>query len=204
MKKGFTLVEMSIVMVVIGLILGMALKGKSLLDSATIRNEVNKLSLMQAAVTTLLTTSSNDGSLSELPKDNTTRGYDFIDNSFLINKGLLSAKDISYNDVQHEIAYCRYPTGNSGGLRTEETNDAGDSMLCAFTTATWPFKFHCVAETTLDDQNVLLGKGRSDNASTTNARVGGATGLNANYDCNKSEKATDKYTYILISSKLIN
>jgi hypothetical protein len=39
----------------------MALKGKSLLDSATIRNEVNKLSLMQAAVTTLLTTSSNDG-----------------------------------------------------------------------------------------------------------------------------------------------
>jgi hypothetical protein len=139
-----------------------------------------------------------------LPKDNTSKGYDFIDNSFLINKGLLSAKDISYNDVQHEIAYCKYPTGSSGGLITEDSNDAGDSMLCAFTAATWPFKFHCVAETTLDDQNVLLGKGRSDNASTTNARVGGVTGLNPNYDCNKSEKATDKYTYILISSKLIN
>jgi prepilin-type N-terminal cleavage/methylation domain-containing protein len=87
MKKGFTLVEMSIVMVVIGLILGMALKGKSLLDSATIRNEVNKLSLMQSAVMTLLTTSSNDGSLNELPKENTTKAYDFIENSFLINKG---------------------------------------------------------------------------------------------------------------------
>jgi hypothetical protein len=78
-------------------------------------------------------------------------------------------------------------------------------MLCAFTAGTWPYKFHCVAETTLDDQNVLLGKGRTDNASTdTNSKVGGVTGTNPNYDCNKSAKDTDSYTYILISSKLIN
>jgi prepilin-type N-terminal cleavage/methylation domain-containing protein len=203
MKKGFTLVEMSIVMVVIGLILGMALKGKSLLDSATIRNEVNKLSLMQSAVTTLLTTSSSDGSLNELPKDNTTKGYNFIENNFLVNKGLLSAKDISYDDAQHEIAYCSYPAGNSGAFIPElGHDDANNSMLCVFTPGNWPYKFHCVAETTLDDQNVLLGKGRSTNG--TDALVGGVTGANPNYDCNKSAKNTDNYTYILISSKLIN
>lgn len=37
-QSGFTLVELAIVLVVIGLILGMAFKGKDLIDSAKVKN----------------------------------------------------------------------------------------------------------------------------------------------------------------------
>jgi prepilin-type N-terminal cleavage/methylation domain-containing protein len=198
MKKGFTLVELSIVMVVIGLIIGMALKGKSLLDSATIRNEVNKLSLMQSAVATLLTTSSSDGSLSELPNDNDT-SYHSIENSFLINKGLLSAKDITYNNDNHSMSFCKYPSSNDGYYEID--TGKSDNMLCAFTPSTWPLKFHCVAEVTLDDQNTDKGKGRSNTA--TEDKVSGGVTTGKPYDCNKSDKQIDNYSYLLFTSKLV-
>ena len=37
-NQGFTLVELAIVLVVIGLILGMAFKGKDLIDGAKVKN----------------------------------------------------------------------------------------------------------------------------------------------------------------------
>jgi prepilin-type N-terminal cleavage/methylation domain-containing protein len=199
MKKGFTLVELSIVMVVIGLIIGMALKGKSLLDSATIRNEVNKLSLMQSAVATLLTVSSSDGSLNELPKDNTSQNH-FIENSFLINKGLLSAKDITYNNDNHSIRFCTYPTGSNGYYDNDTVG--GDNMLCAFTPAVWPLKFHCVAEVTLDNQNIATGKGRSATPASE-SDVRGHSIAGDPYNCNKSAKNNAGYSYLLLSSRIV-
>jgi prepilin-type N-terminal cleavage/methylation domain-containing protein len=201
MKKGFTLVELSIVMVVIGLIIGMALKGKSLLDSATIRNEVNKLSLMQSAVATLLTTSSGDGSLNDLPNDNGTNHHS-IENSFLINKGLLSAKDLSYNNADHSIYFCAYPSaaGSTDGYYEVDTSKS-DNMLCAFTPGAWPLKFHCVAEVTLDNQDTKTGKGRSNTAD--NQSVGGFESAGDPYDCNNSDKARDNYSFLLITSRLV-
>jgi hypothetical protein len=186
-------------MVVIGLIIGMALKGKSLLESATIRNEVNKLSLMQSAVATLLTTSSRDGSLNELPKKD-NGSYDYIENSFLINKGLLSAKDVSYNGQAHEIRFCRYPnTTDSQGFYIDDTAKS-DNMLCAITADTWAYKFHCVAEVIFDDQKVRTGKGRSTDAAS-DTTVGGSD-INP-YNCNKSAKETGSYSYLLLTSKLV-
>jgi prepilin-type N-terminal cleavage/methylation domain-containing protein len=52
LKKGFTIVELAIVLVVIGIILGMAVKGKALLHSARIKAEVAKLNKFEAAVAT--------------------------------------------------------------------------------------------------------------------------------------------------------
>ncbi|MDR2104846.1 MAG: prepilin-type N-terminal cleavage/methylation domain-containing protein [Deferribacteraceae bacterium] len=200
MRKGFTLVELSIVMVVIGLLIGMALKGKSLLESATIRSEVNKLSLMQSAVAALLSTSSGDGSLNELPMDNSSKSYHFIENSFLVNKGLLSYKDISYNNKQHEILFCKYKsTADPSGPYVEDDADPSDNMLCAFTPDNWPLKFHCVAEAALDDQDVKEGKGRSG---FTSMEVGGVN-QGELYDCNKSEKKIGRYSYILLSSRIV-
>lgn len=37
-QSGFTLVELAIVLVIIGLILGMAFKGKDLIDGAKVKN----------------------------------------------------------------------------------------------------------------------------------------------------------------------
>jgi prepilin-type N-terminal cleavage/methylation domain-containing protein len=49
-KKGFTFVELAIVLVIIGIIMGMALKGRSLIEGAKTRSEVRKLEKIQAAV----------------------------------------------------------------------------------------------------------------------------------------------------------
>lgn len=49
MQKGFTLVEISIVLVIVGLILGGVLKGQALIDSARVRSIVNDINGLRAA-----------------------------------------------------------------------------------------------------------------------------------------------------------
>ena len=49
-QTGFTLVELAIVLVVIGLILGMAFKGKDLIDSAKVKNMQAQYNKVSAAV----------------------------------------------------------------------------------------------------------------------------------------------------------
>jgi len=48
-QSGFTLVEIAIVMVIIGLLLGGVLKGQALIDNAKIRSVVNDMNGIQAA-----------------------------------------------------------------------------------------------------------------------------------------------------------
>ncbi|MDR2401230.1 MAG: prepilin-type N-terminal cleavage/methylation domain-containing protein, partial [Deferribacteraceae bacterium] len=50
MRKGFTLVELAVVLLIIGLILGLAVKGGTLIDSARIKSEVRKLEKFQTAI----------------------------------------------------------------------------------------------------------------------------------------------------------
>lgn len=48
-QKGFTLVEMAIVLVIIGLLLGGVLKGQELIDNSRIKNAINDLKGISAA-----------------------------------------------------------------------------------------------------------------------------------------------------------
>ena len=50
MKKGFTLVELSIVLVIIGLLVGGILIGQSLIDSASLQSQVRQFQQLDAAV----------------------------------------------------------------------------------------------------------------------------------------------------------
>jgi prepilin-type N-terminal cleavage/methylation domain-containing protein len=50
MKKGFTIVELAIVLVVIGIILAMAVKGRNLVEAARYKAEINKIRKLEAAV----------------------------------------------------------------------------------------------------------------------------------------------------------
>ncbi len=51
-QRGFTLVEMAIVLVIIGLILGMVFKGKELIDGAKVKNLAAQYNKIVAAVNT--------------------------------------------------------------------------------------------------------------------------------------------------------
>jgi prepilin-type N-terminal cleavage/methylation domain-containing protein len=48
-QTGFTLVELAIVLVIIGLILGMAFKGKDLIDGAKVKSLAAQYNKIQAA-----------------------------------------------------------------------------------------------------------------------------------------------------------
>lgn len=51
-QQGFTLVELAIVLVIIGLILGMAFKGRELIDGARVRSMAGAVNKFQTAVNT--------------------------------------------------------------------------------------------------------------------------------------------------------
>ncbi|MGK9626049.1 prepilin-type N-terminal cleavage/methylation domain-containing protein, partial [Salmonella enterica subsp. enterica] len=48
-QAGFTLVEIAIVLVIIGLLLGAILKGQELIDSSRTKNAINEVSSIKAA-----------------------------------------------------------------------------------------------------------------------------------------------------------
>ena len=52
MRRGFTLVEMSIVLVIIGLIIGGVLVGRDLIQASTIRSQISQIEKYQTAVKT--------------------------------------------------------------------------------------------------------------------------------------------------------
>ncbi|HIQ40218.1 MAG TPA: type II secretion system protein, partial [Sulfurivirga caldicuralii] len=49
-QQGFTLVEIAIVMVIIGLLLGAVFKGQELVEQAKIKNTVKKIDEVRAAI----------------------------------------------------------------------------------------------------------------------------------------------------------
>lgn len=91
-KKGFTLVELAIVLVVIGLILGMAIKGKDLIDSAKYKTDLTKIDKISSAVSVYYS------KFSRLPGDANGVGYIVAANSKeafdnITAQGILAAKD---------------------------------------------------------------------------------------------------------------
>lgn len=51
-RKGFTLIELSIVLVIIGLLVGGVLAGQTLIAAAQVRKEISKLNSISTAINT--------------------------------------------------------------------------------------------------------------------------------------------------------
>ena len=85
MKKGFTIVELAIVLMVLGLIMGMSLKGVALVSTARMRADVARLNKIQAATAALV--SQYEGDISGLQGASTGGIYDsnkFFETGFLL------------------------------------------------------------------------------------------------------------------------
>jgi prepilin-type N-terminal cleavage/methylation domain-containing protein len=87
MKKGFTIVELAIVLVVIGIILAMAVKGRNLVEAARYKAEINKIRKLEAAVHIWLATNP------EFHIDNEGE-WQQVAMQFFYDKGILTENDM--------------------------------------------------------------------------------------------------------------
>lgn len=171
-KKGFTLVELAIVLVVIGILLGLVLKGKSVIDAANSRAEVARLSKIRTAVQSYFT------KYDRLPglKGATAVSSRDVYNA-LIDDELLSPKDFIADDgkywlfigctttaatglnkrwtpatIQSSAGLCAYLSGGLPEAQTSTNNSIVDNKFDG--------PFICQIESSLDDMSSTNGLGR--------------------------------------------
>ena len=188
-KKGFTIVELAIVLVVIGIILSMAVKGKSLVDAARLRMEVNKVRKLEAAIHIFLAVHPE-----LIPSVNrTSYGYDYhwgnLDMQNLYDAGIVSKNEleskISSTPTVWTPIQCQYYSAKHGpdpvnhGLidffrGTSQAIDWAPTNYCArmlmsvtvndvSSNMRWlpmPSRLRCAIEVYLDDENTRTGVAR--------------------------------------------
>jgi prepilin-type N-terminal cleavage/methylation domain-containing protein len=160
-KKGFSFVEIAIVLVIIGLIMGMALKGKELITSSEIRKELNKFRKYEAAFTgTLMKTNKSfpealPASISPASlrvwSDNITDL--FIEQNYLKNED----KFMRYDDNTSVVFYPDLSVNTAGGYDAS-TAAIGENFSVYLTGPA--DMFICLLENMIDDKDVNYASGR--------------------------------------------
>lgn len=170
MKKGFTLVELAIVLVVIGLLMGMAFKGKSLVDAARTKADIRKIQKMETALNTYF---AKYDTLPGKKSDGTYSDKSMVDE--LIADGSLNQADFKLASFASYIHFtgCEeriiqggpvfYPVDIDVNQRlcvtlTPHSNHT-DSAVVDEVTAVKEL-YICYIETLLDDSDILTGSAR--------------------------------------------
>jgi prepilin-type N-terminal cleavage/methylation domain-containing protein len=151
-KKGFTFVELAIVLVIIGIIMGMLIKGRALIETARLKNEIRKIERIQTGVAGWFA--------------KTTGGIEAVNAFPLLNNA--DPTTLDFNEVPDlSAAEMANPYDNwelrrgkfAAGAVTADPNEAGINIYIRTETTT-P-RFACNIEFMLDDRNFASGNGRS-------------------------------------------
>jgi prepilin-type N-terminal cleavage/methylation domain-containing protein len=152
-RKGFTFVELAIVLVIIGIIMGMLIKGRSLVEVARLKSEVRKIERIQTGVA---------GWFSK-----TSGGIEAMDAFPLINDGdptklnYRALTDISEADITHPYGQWELYRGKLVGDNTSATiTEAGINVILHTDNIT-P-RFACNIEFMIDDRQFKKGNCRSE------------------------------------------
>jgi prepilin-type N-terminal cleavage/methylation domain-containing protein len=160
-KKGFSFVEISIVLVIIGLVMAMALKGKELITSSEIRKELNKFRKYEAAFTgTMMKT--NKSFPIELPASGGVAEFTawsddvcdlFIKQNYLKHED----KQMRYSNPAPVVFYPDLVTEAGVGY-SEPTSYLGQTFSVRLENV--PDMFACLVENMLDDMDMYNGTGK--------------------------------------------
>ena len=174
-KKGFTVVELAIVLLGTGLILTIALKGKSLIDSARYRAEISKVSKLEA-VMLIFMAKNPDFVVYDTSSYLPWGGMDmdvFYDQGILAKNDLLSMVGAVSSRDRHTYwtpVVCKYHSGYidfyDGTAFFAGTNFCARLLAdvdATTSTATWvnmPPRVQCGIEIFLDDEDISTGSAR--------------------------------------------
>lgn len=172
-ENSFTLVELAIVLIVIGLLIGMAMKGRAWVDSAMVKSDAIKIQRITTAFYTYYT------KYNVLPGRRADGTYSdrsiYLD---LIKEGILTEKDLELRATKANIHFsgCGESNGKDkpGDKRWVHTDLTDNTHICIYTSANiWsdaptssmsmpmPAETICFLETILDDNSIYSGEGRS-------------------------------------------
>ena len=175
-KKAFSLIELSTILVIIGTILVIVIKGKEVAANAGIKKDISTLMLIQGAVHQYLET----GERSSLTTNGTSediRIQPFISDQLLTKDNLYSSTSKAdwelYHCVSHNCTYTStYPYKTSGpfGIGYYKTT-VGDNICAGMgridnSSPRMSTRLLCNIEKALDDEKILEGFGRETNSQT--------------------------------------
>lgn len=121
-RKAFTMYEMAIVLVIIGIIMGMLVKGSSMIRTAELRKELWKIEKIRAALSVFeRQTSATPANIAE--DTNNARYKEAIGE--LVDSGLISDSDFVSNFDIKDTRWALFPCKTTGNVYT----DTG-SLLC--------------------------------------------------------------------------
>jgi prepilin-type N-terminal cleavage/methylation domain-containing protein len=204
---GFTLVELAIVLVVIGIIAAMAIGGTDVLANAQVRSEINKLSKFESALSTYRAANNRFPKL--LDNNSTDRT---LDTFALVGLGVES-KDLKSkfaNNTQdqsaYQLQYCAPKLDNISVGFTMGSSEASNICLNVGMgveiDGTYKSEVEnnihnllvCNAEILIDDSNILTGSARNFDGGipTTETSNWGSAG---GYNCDNVSNAYTKFGY---------
>jgi prepilin-type N-terminal cleavage/methylation domain-containing protein len=170
-RSGFTFVELVISLLVVGIILGLVIKGRSMIDTANIRSDVNKITKVSSAVAVFIM--ADNGISSNFPVSAVMP----CTSSFPL--GVVS--DITEDDTiwdKQSLKSCKgYLNGVGAGESTPTYSNISDASI--FGSGYFSFKFNCFAEEMLDDKHNDTGRFRGGTSSSAVYRI------RPNDDCNQ-------------------
>jgi prepilin-type N-terminal cleavage/methylation domain-containing protein len=151
-KKGFTFVELAIVLVIIGIIMGMLIKGRALIETARLKSEIRKIERVQTGVAGWFSkTTGGVEAMDAFPlvgSDTTTLDYKAL-------------SDLSAADMTHPYGKWTLRRGKLTANADNATyTDAGINVILHADNVT-P-RFACNIEFMLDDRSFTAGNGRSE------------------------------------------
>lgn len=205
--RGFTLVELAIVLVVIGLLMGMAFKGKALVDATRYKADINKIEKLSTALNVY---HSKYGTIPGLGAAASNGGatvrsmYDM-----LINEGLVKDSDFKLTVLSGQWMHfigCDSATDTwAFGDLTEQANiciyitDKDPKTLDVKSESYWINSsvtpaFACQVETLLDDKNLKTGDGRGATYGGGGSG-GGAVEVDPSFDCAHPKGKNGNYLY---------
>jgi prepilin-type N-terminal cleavage/methylation domain-containing protein len=184
MKKavGFTLVELSVVLVVIGVIMGMAVKGRDLIETSQLRREIRKIDkFATAAALRYAETRAIPDNLSDIA----------------LAEGLLTDDDLAVNTYFNNSTVCQVngcswrfikAIYDNESYRYPYSDEDGDILLAAAiqnnstTVLGYANSFVCKIEEYIDDDDFTGGQGRF---------LGGVQAFNYSTTCSPSKNLLD-------------